>query len=259
MRGILLSCALVLVMLLSPSPAMAQSPPWCGFVLGFAALRQLIGSGVVGVCLEDQQTNVDNGDAYQKTTGGLLVWRKADNWTAFTDGHRTWINGPHGLQERLNSQRFPWETGLATAGSASVLDTLAASTSPAPSILPVPSTPAAPVASIAPVVPSAPETSVAFISVTGGRVNNYARAAVQTSPHASCTIRYVTPAGNGSVASGLVPKTADAGGRVTWEWLIGTRTRGGIGTVTVTCNGVSASAPILIGYGSLPTPIAVSG
>jgi len=26
----------------------------------------------------------------------VLVWRKADNRTAFTDGYRTWINGPRG-------------------------------------------------------------------------------------------------------------------------------------------------------------------
>lgn len=38
-----------------------------------------------------------------------MVWRKADNWTAFTDGHRTWINGPNGLQQRLNIERFAWE------------------------------------------------------------------------------------------------------------------------------------------------------
>ncbi len=39
----------------------------------------------------------------------MLVWRKADNRTAFTDGHRTWINGPDGLVERLNTERFAWE------------------------------------------------------------------------------------------------------------------------------------------------------
>jgi hypothetical protein len=39
-----------------------------------------------------------------------MVWRKADNWTAFTDGSTTWISGPNGVQERGNDQRFPWET-----------------------------------------------------------------------------------------------------------------------------------------------------
>ena len=45
----------------------------------------------------------------QSTTNGQLTWRKADNWTGFSDGQRTWINGPEGLQQRLNSEQFPWE------------------------------------------------------------------------------------------------------------------------------------------------------
>jgi hypothetical protein len=45
-----------------------------------------------------------------------MVWRKADSWTAFTDGYRTWINGPFGLQQRLNTQRFPWESDAGVAG-----------------------------------------------------------------------------------------------------------------------------------------------
>src|SRR5262249_21138217 len=32
-----------------------------------------------------------------------------DNFTAFTDGARTWVNGPFGLQQRLNTERFDWE------------------------------------------------------------------------------------------------------------------------------------------------------
>jgi hypothetical protein len=27
---------------------------------------------------------------------GLLVWRKADNFTAFSVGYRTWVGGPSG-------------------------------------------------------------------------------------------------------------------------------------------------------------------
>lgn len=85
----------------------------CQFILGFATLKALIdeaeGPDKVGACLENQRFNPENGDALQQTTGGLLVWRKADNWTAFTDGYRTWINGPYGLQTRLNTETFPWE------------------------------------------------------------------------------------------------------------------------------------------------------
>src|SRR5439155_10452091 len=52
----------------------------------------------------------------------LLVWRKADNFTAFTDGYRTWVQGPFGLQKRLNTERFAWEQPLAsgTAGVGSL-------------------------------------------------------------------------------------------------------------------------------------------
>ncbi len=57
----------------------------------------------------DEQHNPSNGDALQRTTNGLLVWRKADNHTAFTDGYRAWVVGPYGLEYRLNSRRFSWE------------------------------------------------------------------------------------------------------------------------------------------------------
>lgn len=80
----------------------------CTFVLGFAQLRVLVGSAA-GECTENEHSNPANGNAEQAATGGMFVWRKADNWTAFTDGYRTWINGPQGLQSRLNVQRFAWE------------------------------------------------------------------------------------------------------------------------------------------------------
>jgi hypothetical protein len=59
--------------------------------------------------LENEHHNPINGDSLQQTTGGLMVWRNADNWTAFTNGRRTWVNDPFGAQERANSDRFPWE------------------------------------------------------------------------------------------------------------------------------------------------------
>ena len=89
------------------TPAQAQST--CTFTLGFALLRQLAGPPVVGSCLENERFDLATGNAEQHTDRGLLVWRKADNWTAFTDGFRTWVNGPFGLQQRLNTERFPWE------------------------------------------------------------------------------------------------------------------------------------------------------
>ena len=77
-------------------------------MLGFAELHTALPT-IVGDRVEDEHHNRNNGDAPQRTTGGLLVWRKADNWTAFTDGSVTWINGPLGLEQRQNTQRFQWE------------------------------------------------------------------------------------------------------------------------------------------------------
>jgi hypothetical protein len=92
---------------LAPAPAYAQ-PATCRFVLGFAEIRELVGPEVVGDCLEDQRFGAD-GDAVQHTTGGLLVWRRDGNLTAFTDGATTWVNGPHGVQSRPNDEWFSWE------------------------------------------------------------------------------------------------------------------------------------------------------
>ena len=72
------------------------------------------GHGIVGECLESEHYN-EIGHSAQQTTGGLLVWRKADKWTAFTDGYRTWINGPNGLEQRLNTEFLLWEAENAIA------------------------------------------------------------------------------------------------------------------------------------------------
>lgn len=90
----------------------AASADSCRFVLGFKTIHDLI-PGVVGTCLANEHYNPTNGDALQETTNGLLVWRKSDNFTVFTDGHRSWVNGPFGLRMRLNTQRFPWESDAA--------------------------------------------------------------------------------------------------------------------------------------------------
>lgn len=79
------------------------------FILGFATLAEILGEDIVGQPIENERHNPENGDGLQMTTKGLMVWRKADNWTAFTDGYRTCINGPYGLQERLNTEFFDWE------------------------------------------------------------------------------------------------------------------------------------------------------
>ena len=95
--------------------------------------------------------------------------------------------------------------------------------------------------------PASGSASVSFTSVQGGRPGGSALVSVQTTPGASCSIAYRTPAGTKSTAAGLGAKTADSTGAVSWSWKIGSSTKPGTGTVTVTCGGASASSPITIG------------
>lgn len=88
-----------------PRQANAQA---CTFTLGFAQVAALI-PDVVASCTSGVTFNGQTGDALQSTTRGLLVWRKSDNFTAFTDGATSWVNGPLGLQTRASSERFWWE------------------------------------------------------------------------------------------------------------------------------------------------------
>lgn len=109
----LLSTVMLFGSAFAPAPAPVHAQAGCTFQLGFLTLRNLItanaGRDVVGACLENERFNPSNGNAEQRTAGGLMVWRKSDNWTAFTDGHRTYLNGPTGLQVRLNTESFSWE------------------------------------------------------------------------------------------------------------------------------------------------------
>ena len=87
--------------------------PWspaaaCEFQLGFAQMHADL-PGRVGDCLDDEHQDPTTGDTLQATTGGLLVWRRADNTVAFTDGATTWLESHFGLVSRANDQRFAWE------------------------------------------------------------------------------------------------------------------------------------------------------
>jgi hypothetical protein len=81
----------------------------CEYGNGFKSLHDLIPE-TVGACLTDERSDAADGDTTQQTTRGLLVWRRADNVPAFTDGYHTWVLGPRGLEHRLASERLPWET-----------------------------------------------------------------------------------------------------------------------------------------------------
>jgi hypothetical protein len=90
------------------APAATATPTPCTFTLGFAHLAGLMPDRV-GVCTDDETHDPISGDAIQHTTKGMLVWRKADNVSAFTDGYQTWAEGPSGVESRLNTEKFAWE------------------------------------------------------------------------------------------------------------------------------------------------------
>jgi hypothetical protein len=119
---------------ISQSQVADAQPASCQFELGFQTLHDMIPT-IVGDCLENEWHNAYNGDGLQRTTTGLLVWRKADNWTAFTNGYFTWINGTFGLQSRLNTEHFAWEAP--DDGSALIPDT-GVSVPTAPAVAPAP-------------------------------------------------------------------------------------------------------------------------
>jgi hypothetical protein len=120
-------CTAIVAVLLTAAlvfwPAQARAQASCRFVLGFAELRELLGPEAVGDCLEDQQTT-EGGDARQRTTRGVLIWRSAD-------GATTWVLGPFGVQMRAADARFDWEP------PATVAD-VPRPVAPAPQALPAP-------------------------------------------------------------------------------------------------------------------------
>ena len=90
--------------------------PECQFVLGFSEMHALI-PDAVGDCVGNENHDPRDGITRQATTGGMLLWRKASNWTGFTDGYHTWVNGPRGLQQRLSIERFNWEPASIAVGA----------------------------------------------------------------------------------------------------------------------------------------------
>lgn len=103
----------ILLFTLAGAPLPAAAAGACQFQFGFATLHAQIPT-VVGSCLENERHDPVTGDAVQRTTGGLLVWRKAANLTSFTNGEQTWVLGPNGLAQRPNDQRFAWEASWPT-------------------------------------------------------------------------------------------------------------------------------------------------
>ena len=117
---VLAAALIALLLVLAGGAGRAAAAADCKFVLGFKALHAMI-PDTVGACLENEQHHPGKGVTLQRTKNGLLVWQKASNHTAFTDGHRTWVQRPPGSPEA--AQYRAASTGSATRrrSSASVL------------------------------------------------------------------------------------------------------------------------------------------
>src|SRR5688500_3403394 len=100
----------------------------CGFIDGFRTFRDAAGAHLVGDCLEHSRATA--GGVEQRTTNGLLVWDKTLNIVAFTNGHRTWISGPNGIETRPNTERLAWEEEVLRAAEADAAARAEALTAP---------------------------------------------------------------------------------------------------------------------------------
>ncbi len=152
MKRVLFLLILLTATLATAPAAQAQTGPQ--FRFGFKALADQIPS-VVGQPLEEEQI-APNGDIVQRTTTGLMVWRKVDRWNSFTDGGSTWILGPYGLQSRPNSESFAWEQSQAPVAAPQPAQEAATPAVAQPTIAPPPTPlpPAPPAASPMPPTPT---------------------------------------------------------------------------------------------------------
>jgi len=122
------------------------------------------------------------------------------------------------------------------------LPTLAPPTLAPPTLPPPTVAPALP--TLAPALPPAAGVTFTFVkspvSPGGtGQVN------VATAPNAACTI-VVTYKSGPSTAQGLIPKTADGNGNVSWTWNIGTNTTAGTWPIDVRCGAATAHATFVV-------------
>ncbi|MCL6647831.1 MAG: hypothetical protein K6U89_05810 [Chloroflexi bacterium] len=91
--AVVLSAATFTAFTLAP---VANAQAACQYVLGFAEFQGAIPT-VVGQCAGPVVHNAQ-GDGYQLTANGVLVWRKATNFTGFSDGSNIWYATPTGVR-----------------------------------------------------------------------------------------------------------------------------------------------------------------
>jgi micrococcal nuclease len=102
----------------------------------------------------------------------------------------------------------------------------------------LPSPTATPTPAPAP-VQQAPVASLNFVNAPlSARHGQATTLIVKTAPSTGCSIQVVYKSGP-STAQGLVAKTSDGAGNVSWTWIVGSRTTPGQWPIYVTCGAAS--------------------
>jgi hypothetical protein len=105
--GLVLIAAASQIMFVELAPRL--SAPACALLPQATGLERSLEQRIIGACIASPIL-ASNGDTIQPTTTGLIVVRRIDGRAAFTDGLRTWIDGPSGIRRRMNGDHFDWET-----------------------------------------------------------------------------------------------------------------------------------------------------
>src|SRR5579884_2571275 len=92
-RRLASALGLVLTLAAAPASAAADTCP----APTFAGLIASVGAGTVGSCLGAAYQDPSSQATMQPTSGGLLIASGVGDWTAFTDGTSTWVDGPSGV------------------------------------------------------------------------------------------------------------------------------------------------------------------
>jgi competence protein ComEC len=89
-------------------------------------------------------------------------------------------------------------------------------------------------------------SGLVIVSVTSPVIRGAsATLTAKTSPNANCSIIVHYKSGPSS-ASGLSPKSADAGGMVSWTWTVGVKTTLGTWPIDVTCGDIKQSTTFMV-------------
>jgi micrococcal nuclease len=91
-----------------------------------------------------------------------------------------------------------------------------------------------------------PGTAITFVNgpLTVGQGQN-ATIQVKTNPNTLCSIEVDYKSGP-STAAGLLPKTSDNAGNLSWTWKVGANTTPGSWPITVTCGNASRQTSITV-------------